>query len=69
MIGTASGSFETGISPNSFVGFEPRQETFFSVTPIPSGGRSVRHMDYHAPTRTVWFGTDSNTLGRARVGE
>ena len=60
---------ETGPSPNNLVGFDPRRREFFSVTPIPSGAGSVRHMDYHAPTRTIWFGTDSNTIGRARLGE
>ena len=60
---------ETGPSPNTLVGFSPQTETFFSVTPIPSGARSVRHMDYHAATHTVWFGTDANTIGRAKLGE
>ncbi len=59
---------ETGVSPNSFVGFAPEEERFFSVTHIPSGAGSVRHMDYHAPSESVWFGTDANTIGRARVG-
>ena len=58
---------ETGISPNNFVGFAPDGEIFFSITPIPSGAGSVRHMDYHEPTQTIWFGTDNNTLGRAYV--
>jgi virginiamycin B lyase len=40
-----------------------------SVTEIPSGAGTVRHMDYHAPTSSVWFGTDHETLGRANVGE
>ena len=55
---------ETGPSPNRFVGFDPASETFFSVTDIPSGGGSVRHMDFHEPTRTIWFGADTNTIGR-----
>lgn len=59
---------ESGASPNTFVGFDPATERFFSVTPVPSGGGSVRHMDYHAETGTVWFGTDRNTIGRALVG-
>lgn len=59
---------ETGVSPNSFVGFAPEEKRFFSVTHIPSGAGSVRHMDYHAPSESVWFGTDANTIGRARVG-
>lgn len=53
--------------PNRFVGFDPDSEEFFSVTRIPSGGGTVRHMVYHAPTNTVWFGTDANTIGRARL--
>ena len=58
---------ETGVSPNLFVGFDTRTERMFSVTPIPSGAGSVRHMDYHAASGAVWFGTDRNTLGRALV--
>ncbi|RMD88322.1 MAG: lyase [Alphaproteobacteria bacterium] len=58
---------ETGVDPNLFVGFDPTQKKFFSITPIASGGGAVRHMHYHAPTGTVWFGTDANTIGRAQV--
>ena len=58
---------ETGVSPNTFVGFDPGTKTFFSVTAIPSGGDSVRHMDFHEPTGTIWFGTDEGTIGRAVV--
>lgn len=58
---------ETGPQPNRLVGFDPRTESFFSVTPIPSGGGAVRHMVYHPPTRAIWFGTDTNTLGRALI--
>ena len=59
---------ETGVSPNLFVGFDTRTESVFSVTPIPSGAGAVRHMNYHAPSGTIWFGTGRNTLGRAAVG-
>ncbi|MGH7544950.1 MAG: virginiamycin B lyase family protein [Gemmatimonadota bacterium] len=58
---------ETGPAPNRLVGFDPKTKEFFSVTEIPSGGGTVRHMVFHAPTRTLWFGTDENTIGRARV--
>ncbi len=34
---------------------------------VPSGGGTVRHMYYHEPTHTVWFGTDTNYVGRARL--
>jgi virginiamycin B lyase len=58
---------ETGPQPNRFVGFNPETEDFFSITPIDSGGGTVRHMHYHEPSGTVWFGTDANTIGRAVV--
>jgi virginiamycin B lyase len=40
---------------------------YFSETDIPSGAGSVRHMYYFEPAGEVWFGTDANTIGRARV--
>ena len=58
---------ETGSHPNRLVGFDTRIRTVISLTDIPSGGGTVRHMVYHHPTRTIWFGTDANTIGRARV--
>ncbi|QBQ55383.1 lyase [Nitrosococcus wardiae] len=58
---------ETGHLPNHLVGFDPTTENFFSVTDIPSGGGTVRHMYFHKPSRTLWFGTDTNTLGRAQI--
>ncbi|HEY0971568.1 MAG TPA: hypothetical protein VGE02_11430 [Gemmatimonadales bacterium] len=61
---------ETGVSPNRLVGFDPKTKSFFSITPIRSsvdgnGRNTVRHMVYHAPTKSIWFGTDANTIGRA----
>jgi virginiamycin B lyase len=58
---------ETGTDPNRFVGFDPGTDEFFSSTAIPSGAGSVRHMVFYAATRTVWFGTDANTIGRAKL--
>lgn len=58
---------ETGPDPNRLVGFDPETEEFFSVTEIESGGGAVRHMVFHAPNREIWFGTDANTVGRARL--
>ncbi len=59
---------ETGIQPNRLVGFDPKNESWFSNTPISkSGGLTVRHMVFHKPTRTIWFGTDANTIARAVV--
>jgi virginiamycin B lyase len=60
---------ETGVQPNRFVGFDIRSRTVVATADVPSGGGTVRHMYFHAPTRTIWFGTDANTIGRARVPE
>jgi virginiamycin B lyase len=58
---------ESGIRPNRFVGFNPRTETFFSSQELESGGGTVRHMFFDQATRAVWFGTDTNTVGRAII--
>jgi virginiamycin B lyase len=57
----------TGVQPNQFTGFDPGSGRFFSETPVPSGGGTVRHMHYHEPSGAVWFGTDTNYIGRAVV--
>jgi virginiamycin B lyase len=56
---------ESGLSPNRLVGFDPVTETFTAPVAIPSGGGTVRHMAYDAATDSIWFGTDTNTIGRA----
>ena len=56
---------ETGLDPNYFVGFDPANGEFFSRTAVESGGGTIRHMYYDAETNTVWFGADTNTVGKA----
>jgi virginiamycin B lyase len=58
---------ETGHQPNTFVGFDPDTEQFFSVTEVGSGGGTIRHMFYDAEHNVVWFGSDANTIGRATL--
>jgi len=58
---------ETGPEPNRFVGFDPRTEEMFSVTAVPSGGGTVRHMYLDAENDAVWFGADTNTIGVAKL--
>ena len=58
---------ETGVQPNRLVGFDPRTERFFSNTPIPSGGGTVRYMIFDPKSRFIWFGSDNNTIGRVTV--
>ncbi len=56
---------ETGPQPNLLVGFDPESEAFFSITPIPSAGGSVRNMVYDPNRNSLWFGTDTNFLTQA----
>ena len=56
-----------GLQPNQFTGFNPQTEEFFATTDVPSGGGTIRHMHYHEPSGAVWFGTDTNYVGRAVV--
>lgn len=58
---------ETHPDPNRFVGFDPETEEFFSITPIPSGAGAVRHMVFDAERNAIWFGTDTNNLGKASL--
>lgn len=58
---------ETGVDPNTFVGFDSETEEFISVVPVESGAGAIRHMYYDSKTRSIWFGTDANTVGRAVV--
>jgi virginiamycin B lyase len=53
---------ESNRSAPRLVGFDPRTNEFIAATPVSAG---IRHMVFHAPTRTLWFGTDANNIGRA----
>lgn len=59
---------ETGRQPNRLVGFDPRASKFFGATDLgPAGPNTVRHMVFDKATRSIWFGTDRGTIGRAVV--
>ncbi|HEX6983118.1 MAG TPA: hypothetical protein VF181_10190 [Balneolaceae bacterium] len=58
---------ETGVSPNMFVAFDTETKEFVSSVPVESGGGTVRHMVFHEPTSSIWFGTDTNYLGRVTI--
>lgn len=59
---------ETGPQPNRLVGFDSGSQRFIGETPIAeSGAVTVRNMIYHAGSKAIWFGTDANTIGRARL--
>lgn len=59
---------ETGANkPNRIIGYDTRSRTFVPGIEVPSGGGTVRHVIYHRPTKSLWFGTDVNTLGQVRL--
>jgi virginiamycin B lyase len=58
---------ESGPYPNLFVGFDTKTEAYIASVEIESGGGTVRHMHYDQATDSVWFGTDTNTIGRAEL--
>lgn len=58
---------ETGVMPNRFVGFNPKTEAFTQAVDVASGGRTVRHMVFDPKARAIWFGTDTHTIGRAKI--
>ncbi|SKA23952.1 virginiamycin B lyase family protein [Novilysobacter spongiicola] len=60
---------ETGPQPNLLQGFDPSTGEFLPATPIPSGGMTVRHMVFDPASNSLWFGTDTNRLGRAVLPE
>ena len=56
---------ETGVDPNIFRAFNSRTEEFTFQKAIESGGGTVRHMVFDPKQKAVWFGADTNTIGRA----
>jgi virginiamycin B lyase len=60
---------ETGVDPNLFWGFDSKTKEFISHKAIESGGGTVRHMVFDPKRNEVWFGADTNTVGRAQLPE
>lgn len=58
---------ETGVEPNRLIGIDTGAAKILSVTPIPSGAGTIRHMHYYPAEGEVWFATDAATVGRAHV--
>lgn len=56
---------ETGPQPNRLIGFDPATHEFIVNKTIPDSGGAVRNTTY--ADGAVWFGMDSNYLGRVRV--
>jgi virginiamycin B lyase len=58
---------DSGAQPNRLMAFDPKSKEFVSNTQIDGARGAVRHMVFHEPTRTLWFGTDTNRLMRVHV--
>jgi virginiamycin B lyase len=59
---------ETGIQPNALVAFDTKSRRW--VASLPVGERApntVRHMVFDKKTRQLWFGSDQNFIGSAKV--
>ena len=50
--------------PKRLVGFDPKSEKFFANIEV-SG--TIRNMYFDSKTRTMWFGTDANNVGRIKL--
>lgn len=59
---------ETGRQPNRLVGFDPRSNEFIAQVDVgPVQPNTIRHMVFDKTTRSIWFGSDRGTIGRAVV--
>ena len=54
-------------SPNRLVAFDPRRQAFIHVIEIPNARGSIRHMYFDTKSNAIWFGEDSNFIGRLQL--
>lgn len=57
---------DTGAQPNRLMAFDANIERFVVDVELTKARGAVRHMIFHAPSRALWFGTDTNYLVRVR---
>jgi virginiamycin B lyase len=57
----------TGARPTQLLSFDPKTRKFSEATPVPSGGGLISDMSYDAASGTLWFCTDANTIGSAKL--
>lgn len=55
---------ETGPQPNRMIGINTETGNFVYDEPVPESGGAIRHMYYDAEQNAVWFGMDTNYIGR-----
>ncbi|HEX6928135.1 MAG TPA: lyase [Gammaproteobacteria bacterium] len=55
---------ETGPQPNRMIGIDTGTGEFIYNKEIPDSGGAVRHMFHDAKRDAIWFGMDTNYIGR-----
>lgn len=55
---------ETGPQPNRMIGIDTASGEFVYNEPIPQSGGAVRHMFFDDERGAIWFGMDTNYIGR-----
>lgn len=59
---------ETGPRPNRLIAFDPALGKVVINEPVGTDApNTIRHMVYHAPTKSIWYGSDANMIGRVKV--
>ncbi len=56
-----------GGSPNRLVEFDIGKQVFDTSIEVPNSGGSIRHMYFDGGTQSIWFGEDTNFVGRLRI--
>ncbi len=55
---------ETGPQPNRMIGIDTSNGNVIYSGPVPDSGGAIRHMFYDAANDAIWFGMDTNYIGR-----
>ena len=55
---------ETGPQPNRMIGIDTSNGEFVFNEPIPDSGGAVRHMFHDRERGAIWYGMDTNYIGR-----
>jgi virginiamycin B lyase len=58
---------ESGPQPNKLIGFDPKTEHFFGASALPASGGTVSEMRFDAASRGIWFATEGNAIGFAKI--